>query len=260
MSSRSRQQATNPRVPHLEVNLSGQGHQWDVSFSATMNLSDAITFRRGFDDAGFAATSRHTLSIFHDGTIKFRDSQSVDAMRPNTRGRMRSVQLAIWAAVEITPDMFKVIRHEEDGQRWITLIKLRPGHIFKVQQSPFSPSYPPTTVLGHHMVRLWTQRQQIERTQYLTIVLHDYKNYGPWNIVLHKRLLGPVVGGSAPAPVTNESEPEPLTNLSEEPATAPAASETDNPDPEPPSAEPSEQTPADPFRSVWEHARSPSTD
>lgn len=191
--------SSEPQRRLSEVSLGGPGTDWDVHFAATEDLSDAITFRRGVDDTGFAGTSRHTLSIFGvDGSIKFRDSRSLAIRRPDREGRVRNLDISVWASVVVTGRNFQVVRHEENGDDWITVIKLRPGRMFTVQNSPLAPTLPrKPLLLTHTMLRLWTMRLEIQTMPYMAIVVRDHRNYTPWLIVLRREMLGPLVVTSA---------------------------------------------------------------
>ncbi len=186
-----------------EINLSGAGKNWDVLFASKEDLSEAITFRREVDVTGFAGTSRHTLSIFTlDGSIKFRDTRSHPVRRADRSGTMRNVDLTAGAFLEIKPQEAEVVRHEENGDDWIVLIKLRPGRAFKIIYSPIIPPAPPTSLpISHNMLRLWTMRSEIQRMQYLGIVIHNHRTYMPWAVVLQKEALGSIRTSSASTPV-----------------------------------------------------------
>jgi hypothetical protein len=150
------------------------------------------------------------------------------------------------------------------------LIKLRPGRAFAVERSPRTPSYPPTSILGHHMLRLWNKRAQIQQMPYLAIIIHNHAIYTPWILLLQKGFLGQVTTSSG-------SEDEPLIDLGSEESTsasstsqmatavtgppipAPSVSGTVAPATQPPvnvwSNGPANNALPDSFGIVWEHAR-----
>ena len=183
-----------------EVSLSGGGTPWVVHFASKDDLSDAITFRRGVDNnSGFPGTSRHTLSMFGvDGSIKFRDSRSLVVRRSDRQGRVRDLDITVWAAVEIFPQEFDVLRHEENGNDWITLIKLKPGKTFFVTMSQMTgpPSTNPNRI-RHDMLQLWNRQGDIHRMPFLAIMVRNHKTYAPWALALQKEVLGPLVSSAA---------------------------------------------------------------
>lgn len=170
-----------------------------MHFASKEDLSDAITFRRGVDNSGFPGTSRHTLSIFGvDGSLKFRDSRSLVVRRTDRQGRVRDLDITVWAAVEIFPQEFDVVRHEEIGNDWITLIKLKPGKTFFVTMSQMTgpPSMNPNRI-RHDMLQLWNRQGDIHRMPYLAIRVRNHKTYTPWALALAKEVLGPLVPSTA---------------------------------------------------------------
>ena len=250
--------------------MSGAGTNWDVHFASSDDLSDAITFRRGVDESGLPGRSNHTLSIFGvDGSVRFRDSRSLLVRRPDREGRFRNLDVTVWAAVEIAPTQFEVLRHEENGDDWITLIKLRPGQSFMVETSPITPHAPNPPRISHNMLRLWSQQAEIRRKPYLAIVVRNHRTYSPWVLALQKEVLGPVVASSA----AGEADAEPLIDLfsEDDPATNDPAGDgpdntalvkelpadeppSENPPDEPSSEKSDKQATSDPFKGVWERA------
>jgi hypothetical protein len=227
--------ATNPtsRQPthqQSEVNLSGGGTTWDVHFTRDEDLTDAITFSRNVDETpSFPGKSFHTISIFGDElSIRFRDSRTLfNVSRPDRHGKVRNLEITVWAIVEIKREQYDVVRHEKRGDDWLTLVKLRPGQSFGVMTSnlvlpqPGNPRH-----MSHSLLRLWTKRAEIAAMPYLAIVVRDYKTYNPWGMILQKKLFGLVV-------VSTAVEDEPLIDLSDDPVDdppeAPGASAGDDP-------------------------------
>jgi hypothetical protein len=249
-----------------EINLSGPGSNWIVHFAEKRDLSDAITFRRGGDDAQFAGTSRHTLSIFGvDGSIKVRDSRSVTVRRRDREGRMANSEQTVWASVEIRPRDFEVVHHEEMGDDWITLIELRPGRAFMVRISPTTRSNTEDPLpISHDMLRLWNRRSEIRAMRCLAIVVRDHRNYVPWILVLQREMLGPTVTPAVAEsemqlPEVQDPDAEPLIDLwSDELPSAPSTVKAGDAQTEPPidllSDGPAEEARHDPFQGIWEHA------
>ncbi len=186
-----------------------------MHFASSEVLSDTITFRRGVDNSALPGTSRHTLSIFGvDGSIKFRDSRSVIARRSDRQGRVRGLDITVWAAVELVPKDFDVVRHEEIGSDWITLIKLRPGKRFFVTMSPISgPVSTNPNHIRHDMLRLWNRQGDIHRMRYLAIKVRNHRTYTPWALALHKQVLGPLV---PPPAAGRPSDDIPLIEFSDD--------------------------------------------
>lgn len=170
-----------------------------MHFASKEDLSDAITFRRGVDNSSFPGTSRHTLSMFGiDGSIKFRDSRSLVVRRSDRQGRVRDLDITVWAAVAIQRQEFDVLRHEEIGNDWITLIKLKPGKRFFVTMSQMTgpPSTNPNRI-RHDMLQLWSRQGDIHRMPFLAIMVRNHKTYTPWALALQKEVLGPLVPSAA---------------------------------------------------------------
>jgi hypothetical protein len=190
-----------------EFNLGGRGTDWDIRFSANEDLSNTITFRRNVEDTGFPGTSAHTLSMFRvsGGSIRFRDSRSLDVSRPDGHGEIRNLKLVVAAFVEVQCQVFDVLRHEENGSEWITVIRLKSGQRFIVQQSPIMPADPPRPLLlRYDMLRLWNERFRIQAMPYMAIVVRNHRTYVPWGLVLQNGMLGPLMTsshvGSQPPP------------------------------------------------------------
>ncbi|ERF68906.1 hypothetical protein EPUS_08066 [Endocarpon pusillum Z07020] len=197
-----------------EVSLSGGGNPWVVHFASKEDLSDAITFRRGVDSSEFPGTSRHTVSIFGiDGNIKFRDSRSLVVRRSDRQGRVRDLDITVWAAVEIQRQEFDVVRHEEIGNDWITLLKLKPGKRFFVTMSQMTgpPSTNPNRI-RHDMLQLWNRQGDIHRMPFMAIMVRNHKTYTPWALALQKEVLGPLVSSAA----TGNPEDMPLIEFSDD--------------------------------------------
>ncbi|KAF7506335.1 hypothetical protein GJ744_011908 [Endocarpon pusillum] len=197
-----------------EVSLSGGGTPWDVHFASKEDLSDAITFRRGVDNSGFPGTSRHTVSIFGtEGSIKFRDSRSLVVRRKDRQGRVRDLNITVWAGVEIQRPDIDVVRHEEIGNDWITLIQLKPGKRFFVTMNQMTG--PPSTNphrIRHDMLQLWNRQGDIHRMPFLAIMVRNHKSYPPWALALQKEVFGPL-GSSA---ATGNPEHMPLIEFSDD--------------------------------------------
>jgi hypothetical protein len=200
-----------------EFNLGGRGTDWDIHFAAYEDLSNAITFRRNVEDVGSPGTSAHTLSMFSvsGGSIRFRDSRTLDASRPDGHGGTRNMKVVVAANVEVSCQAFDVLRHEENDSDWITVIRLKPGRRFMVEQSPMIPANPPRPLLlRYDVLRLWNQRFHIQAMPYMAIVMRNYRTYVPWCLVLQNGMLGPLVtlshGGSQPPPAVLHRSSAPL--------------------------------------------------
>jgi hypothetical protein len=200
-----------------EFNLGGRGTDWDIHFAAYEDLSNAITFRRNVEDFGFPGTSAHTLSMFSvsGGSIKFRDSRTLDASRSDGHGGTRNMKAVVVANVEVSCQAFDVLRHEEDDSDWITLIRLKTGQRFMVEQSPMIPANRPRPLLlRYDMLRLWNQRFHIQTMPYMAIVVRNHRTYVPWCLVLQNGMLGPLVTsshvGSQPPPAVLHQSSTPL--------------------------------------------------
>jgi hypothetical protein len=203
-----------------------------VHFTSNPNLSDAITFRRNTDPiTSYEGISRHTFSIFgEDNSIRFRDSRSLKCRRPDRHGKVRDLEITVWAAVELKYEQYEVVCNEErdSGTVWFTLLRLRPGQAFRVETSekvvlpqPDHPTNP--RHMSHSLLPLWSRRDEIAGMQYMAVVVRDYKTYRPWGLVLDKSLFGPVVSsGSAAAAavglVGTDEEEELLIDLEDPPA------------------------------------------
>lgn len=184
-----------------------------MHFASKEDLSDAITFRRGVDNSNFPGTSRHTLSIFGiDGSIKFRDSRSLVVRRSDRQGRVRDLDITVWAAVAIQRQEFDVLRHEEIGNDWITLIKLKPGKTFFVTMSQMTPPSTNPNRIRHDMLQLWNRQGDIHRMPFLAIMVRNHKTYTPWALALQKEVLGPLVSSAA----TGNPEDVPLIEFSDD--------------------------------------------
>lgn len=177
----------------------------------------------------------------------------------------------IWAAVEIKPENFEVLRHEEVGNDWITLIRLRPERAFTVTNVLTTNTFTNRSVPANvslDVLRLWQRRAEIQRMRYLAVMIRNHKSYTPWILVLNRGMLGPVVASSSSSTAPPPPPSDPPTN-------PPAASspplnehndlidlfseeETSAPGPSQPAGDlltGGEEAPADPFKNVWEHAK-----
>lgn len=259
---------THAQKRRTEINLNGPLSNWAVHFAGREDFSDAITFRRGVQEASSSdGASRYTLSFFSiDGSIKFRDSRGLVVRSPDRDGRVRELHGTIWASVEIKPKDFDVLLHEGHESEWITLIKLRPGRTYNainnlMTSTPVRRPLP----ISHEILRLWNQRLQIEKMRYLAVVVHNHREYIPWNLVLQREILGPVMtssplhrGRAALLGLTSEREIvfEPSSSNASSNFSDGEASESQDQhelvDPIP--EKPAGQTRPDPFRNVWEHA------
>lgn len=191
-----------------EINLSGGGTPWDVCFAGREDLSDAITFGRGVPDVGFPGASAYTVTMYPlDGALKFRDTRTLAIRKRNRAGRMANVNVVAVASVMVRREEYEILRHEENGDSWITLFRLRPGCGFIVQQMPITPPLYTSTPapLNHGMLRLWNRRLEVQSKTHLAIVVRNHRTYNPWAIVLRNEVLGLMAPTQAVAPATPQS-------------------------------------------------------
>lgn len=201
-----------------ELNLGGSGTDWDLHFASDQNLTNAITFTRNVDEAGFPGTAVNTLSMFGiDGNVRFRNSRILTVQRPDRQGIVRDLQISVGASVEIARNDFDVVRHESVDNDWITLVKMKAGRQFLVQNLPTVPINPlRPLLLRNDMLRLWRQRQQVRSMPYLAIVVRNHTSYVPWGFVRERQIFGPIVratapdGSTQPLPVPSAATPQTL--------------------------------------------------
>lgn len=156
------------------------------------DLSDAIKFTKNDADPKLPGKSHHTLSVFQqDNTIRFRDSRSMAGLRPDQTGRVRLLESTVFATFQIKKPMYRVIHHTAVGSNWSTLLQLRPGYAFSIDEGIIPPSVIPSAHLNHDMLKLWSQKTAIQARQYMQIVVHNFDTYPPWKILLQKEALGP---------------------------------------------------------------------